>query len=98
VRLALLVGLVLISTAAARVALGHDLAHQDTAVQSVGPARRGVLIINRWSGGGKVDKFGLEAEARRRGITPVVLQRGDDLRALAERAVAEGADVIGMAG
>ncbi len=98
VRLALLVGLVLISTAAARVALGHDLAHRHAGVQSVGPAHRGVLIMNRWSGGGKVDKFDLETEARRHGVTPIVLQRGDDLRALAEQAVAEGADVIGMAG
>ena len=79
VRLALLVGLVLISTAAARVALGHDLAHGRAEVQSVGPAHRGVLIMNRRSGGGKVEKFDLEAEARRRGITPIVLQRGDDL-------------------
>src|SRR6478672_8138090 len=38
VRLALLVGLVLISTAAARLALGHDLAHGRAEVQSVGPA------------------------------------------------------------
>ena len=98
VRLALLVGLVLISTAAARVALGHDLAHGHAEAESVGPAHRGVLIMNRWSGGGKVDKFNLEAEARRRAITPIVLQRGDDLRALAEQAIAEGADVIGMAG
>ena len=98
VRLALLVGLVLISTAAARVALGHDLAHGRAEAESVGPANRGVLIMNRWSGGGKVDKFNLEAEARRRAITPIVLQRGDDLRALAEQAIAEGADVIGMAG
>ena len=98
VRLALLVGLVLISTAAARVALGHDLAHGRAEAESVGPAHRGVLIMNRWSGGGKVDKFNLEAEARRRAITPIVLQRGDDLRALAEQAIAEGADVIGMAG
>ncbi|MDT7554687.1 MAG: hypothetical protein QOI16_3223 [Pseudonocardiales bacterium] len=97
-RLVLLVVLVLLSTAAARVALGHDLAHGYAGVQSVGPAHGGVLIMNRWSGGGKVDKFGLEAEARRRGITPILLQRGDDLRALAEQAVADGADVIGMAG
>lgn len=97
-RLALLVVLVLLSTAAARVALGHDLAHGPAGARSVGPAHRGVLIMNRWSGDGKVDKFGLEAEARRRGITPILLQRGDDLRALAEQAVADGADVIGMAG
>ena len=37
-------------------------------------------------------------EARRRGIEPVLLRPGDDLRELAERAAAGGADVIGMAG
>ncbi|MCW0214671.1 MAG: diacylglycerol kinase family protein, partial [Pseudonocardia sp.] len=97
-RLALLVVLVLLAVAAARVAIGHDMAASPTGLRDVGPATRAVLIMNRWSGGGKVEKFGLEDEARRRGVTPVVLQRGDDLRALAEAAVAGGADVIGMAG
>jgi diacylglycerol kinase family enzyme len=45
-----------------------------------------------------VARFALEDEARGIGVTPVVLQRGDDLRALAEQAVADGADVLGMAG
>src|SRR5207244_10284211 len=49
-------------------------------------------------GGGKVERFGLVEEARRRGIEAVVLEPGDDLRALAEAAVARGADAIGMAG
>lgn len=66
--------------------------------RAVGPASNGFRIMNRWSGGGKADEFDLEGEAHRRGVTPVVLQRGDDLRALAEQAVAAGADVIGMAG
>jgi len=97
-RLAVLVGLVLLSTAAARMALGRDIADTPYGVRNVGPASHGILIMNRWSGGGKVDKFGLEAEARRRGVAPILLQRGDDLRAIAEQAVARGADVIGMAG
>jgi diacylglycerol kinase family enzyme len=57
-----------------------------------------VLIMNRWSGGGKVEKFGLVEECRKRGIEPVVLERGDDLLLLAAAAVDRGADVIGMAG
>ncbi|QRP43267.1 diacylglycerol kinase family protein [Amycolatopsis sp. FDAARGOS 1241] len=86
----------LLAAAAARVALGKDLA---TPVEAgrVGPARRGVLLMNPRSGGGKVAQFDLENVARSRGITPVVLHRGDDLRALAEEAAAH-ADVIGMAG
>jgi hypothetical protein len=54
--------------------------------------------MNPWSDGGKVKRFDLEAEARRHGVTAIVLPRGDDLRALAEQAVDAGADVIGMAG
>jgi diacylglycerol kinase family enzyme len=62
------------------------------------PARHGVLLMNAKSGGGKVERFDLAGECVRRGIEPVLLAPGDDLRALAENAVARGADVIGMAG
>lgn len=60
--------------------------------------RHPVLLMNPRSGGGKAEKFDLPARCRERGIEPVVLQPGDDLLALAEDAVARGADVIGMAG
>jgi diacylglycerol kinase family enzyme len=43
-------------------------------------------------------RLDLQAEARRHGVTPIVLRRGDDPRALAEQAVDARADVIGMAG
>src|SRR5690606_30526424 len=82
---------------AARYALGDDL-RQTRVGRLVDPARRGVLLMNPRSGGGKVDRFDLETEALRRGIRPVRLSPGDDLRARAEQAVAEGAEVIGMAG
>ena len=96
-RMALAVLLVLGSAAAARVALRHNLA-QPSAGHRVGVALNGVLLMNPQSGGGKVGRFDLEAEARRRGIRPFVLRLGDDLRGLAEMAVSDGADVIGMAG
>jgi diacylglycerol kinase family enzyme len=57
-----------------------------------------VLLMNPWSGGGKVGRYKLPDECRRRGIEPVVLQRGDDLRTLARNAAAEGAGALGMAG
>jgi diacylglycerol kinase family enzyme len=57
-----------------------------------------VLLMNPKSGGGKVERFHLVEECRRRGIEAVVLQKGDDLLQLTEDAVARGADVIGMAG
>jgi diacylglycerol kinase family enzyme len=62
------------------------------------PARHGVLFINPRSGGGKADKFDLVHACEQRGIEPVLLGPRDELRALAEAAVARGADVIGMAG
>jgi diacylglycerol kinase family enzyme len=58
---------------------------------------RSVLIMNPKSGGGKVEKFDLVAESRLRGIEPILLERGDDLRVVAREA-AKTADVIGMAG
>jgi diacylglycerol kinase family enzyme len=93
--------LLLIAVGATRRALGGDLAALtgDAARDvPVGPAQRPILIMNPKSGGGKVDRFRLVEEARRRGIEPVVLAPGDDLLGLAEQAVARGADVIGMAG
>ncbi len=53
--------------------------------------------MNPRSGGGKVERFELVAEAERRGIEPVLLRPGDDLSALAHEA-ARSAEVIGMAG
>jgi diacylglycerol kinase family enzyme len=84
-----------------RYALRRDrrsLVAQPVPGVEVPPAARGVLIMNPWSGGGKVERFGLVEECRRRGIEPIVLQRGDDLLELARSAIERGADVIGMAG
>ena len=95
--LVLVAVLLALSGSAARYALGHDLAGDDASAR-VAPAQKGVLLMNPWSGGGKVARFGLVAEAQRRGVRPVVLGEGDDLVELAEQAVREGADVLGMAG
>lgn len=59
---------------------------------------RAVLFFNPLSGGGKAEKFRLAEEARRRGIEPIELGRGQDLRRLVEDAVAGGADALAMAG
>jgi diacylglycerol kinase family enzyme len=67
-------------------------------ITRVGAVEAAVLIINPKSGAGKAERFDLAEEARRRGVEPIVLQRGDDLLQLAERAIADGARVIGMAG
>jgi diacylglycerol kinase family enzyme len=99
--LLVLIGVVALFSVAGRYAVGHDRATVHRVQQNarpVRPARRGVLIINPDSGGGKAERFNLPEEARKRGVEPLLLRRGDDLRELATRAVADGADVIGMAG
>ncbi len=60
--------------------------------------RHGIVIMNPKSGDGKVARFNLVSEARRRGIEAVLVEAGDDLGELAEAAVARGADALGMAG
>src|SRR5581483_3317657 len=57
-----------------------------------------VLFYNPLSGGGKAERFHLAAEARRRGIEPIELRRGDDLETLVRDAVERGADALAMAG
>ncbi|MEU2428373.1 diacylglycerol kinase family protein [Streptomyces sp. NPDC007861] len=63
------------------------------------PARP-FLIMNPRSGGGKVGRFGLREKAEAAGATVALLdpQRRTDVAALARRAVADGADLLGVAG
>lgn len=61
------------------------------------PARP-VLFFNPLSGGGKARRFNLADEARRRGIEPIELGPGVDLRELVEGALKRGADALAMAG
>jgi len=100
--LAALLALLALFGLAARYALGRTgeaaAGTGAEAAASVGAAASGALIINRWSGGGKAERFDIAGEARRRGIEPIVLERGDDLLQLAEDAIARGAEVVGMAG
>jgi diacylglycerol kinase family enzyme len=62
------------------------------------PPQKPVLICNPKSGGGKVVEFDLVAKAEAMGVRTLLLEPGTDLRSLAEQAVAEGADCLGMAG
>jgi diacylglycerol kinase family enzyme len=86
---------------AARYAVRHAITAEQIArrhARPADPARKGVLIINPKSGEGKAERFNLPEEARKRGVVPVLLESGDNLCELADRAVTQGADVIGMAG
>ncbi len=94
--LAAIVVLIALFGLAARYALHEDPVHVEAA-PAPAPGRA-ALIINLKSGGGKAERFDLAAEAERRGIEVIVLQPGDDLLELAERAIDGGAEVIGMAG
>ena len=60
--------------------------------------KRPVLLCNPWSGGGKVEQFGLKAMADELGVETVFLDKGLDLAELARDAIARGADCLGMAG
>jgi diacylglycerol kinase family enzyme len=95
------VALLVVFLATGRYALGAEaeaLFEAGCRAHRVGAARHGVLIVNPNSGAGKATRLNLLAESRRRGIEPMMLRPGDDLSMLAERAVADGADVLGMAG
>lgn len=62
--------------------------------------RRPVLIMNPASGGGKVGEFGLVDKAEALGARVLLLDpdADRDVAAMARRAVAEGADLLGVAG
>ncbi|MEV4614685.1 diacylglycerol kinase family protein [Kitasatospora sp. NPDC049258] len=62
--------------------------------------KRAVLIMNPRSGGGKVGRFDLVARAEALGAEVIVLDTGttQDVAAIARRAVADGADLLGVAG
>ncbi|MEU9048047.1 MULTISPECIES: diacylglycerol kinase family protein [unclassified Kitasatospora] len=69
------------------------------AVASPAP-RHPVLIMNPKSGGGKVGKFALVEKAEQLGARVVLLDTSTrtDVAAIARRAVADGADLLGVAG
>ncbi|MEY9964206.1 diacylglycerol kinase family enzyme [Streptacidiphilus sp. MAP12-16] len=62
--------------------------------------RHPVLIMNPKSGGGKVGRFGLVEKAEQLGARVVLLDTSTytDVAAVARRAAAEGADLLGVAG
>lgn len=56
------------------------------------------IVMNPRSGGGKVERFGLVGKARAAGARVVLLDGHRDVAALARQAVAEGADLLAVAG
>ena len=99
VRAAVVLVLFAVTIGSARLAMVRRLHAQD-ALQphAVARPRHPVLICNPWSGGGKVDQFGLVELANELGVETVMLDHGLDLEQLARDAIARGADCLGMAG
>ena len=64
------------------------------------PARHPYLIMNPKSGGGKVEKFGLVRKAEDLGAEVFLIGGSEpvDVAAVARKAVAHGADLLGVAG
>ncbi|MGW2913451.1 diacylglycerol/lipid kinase family protein [Streptomyces asoensis] len=87
--------------ASARAALRSVRRPKGTHGRKTPPPRRPVLIMNVRSGGGKVVKHGLVERAEALGAKVVLLGTDGvhtDPEAEARRAVAEGADLLGVAG
>jgi diacylglycerol kinase family enzyme len=92
--------LLVLAVGAARLALAPAAADPGMPVREVPPPTRAFLIMNPRSGGGKVTKFGLKDKAEKLGAEVALLDGPGqvDVAALAERAVAAGADLLGVAG
>jgi diacylglycerol kinase family enzyme len=93
-------GLLAVAVAAGRVALGREVVPEKMREYDVPPPRRPYLIMNPRSGGGKVGRFALKDKAEALGATVAVLEGPGtvDVGELARQAVADGADVLGVAG
>jgi diacylglycerol kinase family enzyme len=93
-------GLLALAVAAGRAALRRDAIPERMREHQVPPPRRPFLIMNPRSGGGKVVRFGLKDKAEALGATVAVLEGPGtvDVGELARSAVADGADLLGVAG
>jgi diacylglycerol kinase family enzyme len=96
----LALGLLALAVAAGRAALGRDAIPERLREHEVPPPRRPYLIMNPRSGGGKVVRFGLKDKAEALGATVALLEGPGtvDVDELARQAVADGADLLGVAG
>ena len=94
------IALIVLAGAAGRQALTPAAASADMPSHKVPPPKRAFLIMNPRSGGGKVTKFGLKEKAESLGAEVALLEGPGvvDVAALARQAVADGADLLGVAG
>ena len=92
--------LALLAVVCARAALRGRRAETTMPEYPAPPAQHPFLIMNPHSGGGKVAKFDLKRRAEELGADVVLLEGPAtvDVTALAQQAVAKGADLLGVAG
>jgi diacylglycerol kinase family enzyme len=93
-------GLLAVAIGTGRAALGRDPGPGPMPEYEVPRPKRPFLIMNPRSGGGKVAKFGLEGKARALSAEVALLEGPGtvDVAGLARKAVADGADLLGVAG
>jgi diacylglycerol kinase family enzyme len=93
-------GLLALAVAAGRAALRRDAIPERMHEYDAPPPRRPYLIMNPRSGGGKVARFGLKDKAEALGAEVALLEGPGtvDVAQLAHQAVANGADLLGVAG
>jgi len=96
----LALGLLALAVVAGRAALRRDAIPERMPEHEVPPPRRPYLIMNPRSGGGKVVRFGLKDKAEALGAKVALLEGPGpvDVAELARKAVADGADLLGVAG
>jgi diacylglycerol kinase family enzyme len=90
----------LLAGVTARAALAEDKAAWRMPETAAVRARRPFLIMNPRSGGGKVGKFDLRRKAEALGAEVFLMSGPEpvDVAAVARQAVADGADLLGVAG
>ena len=94
------IGLLAVAVAVGRAALGRDPAPERMREHDAPPPKRPYLIMNPRSGGGKVTRFALKDKAEALGAEVALLEGPQliDVGALARQAIADGADLLGVAG
>jgi diacylglycerol kinase family enzyme len=94
------VALIVLAGAVGRKALTPAAFSEVMPSLKVPAPKRAFLIMNPRSGGGKVTKFGLKEKAEALGAEVALLEGPGvvDVAALARQAVADGADLLGVAG
>jgi diacylglycerol kinase family enzyme len=87
-----------LAVTAARTALSPGPTTSEQSGQVAATPHSPWILMNPRSGGGKVGRFHLVDKARAAGCRVVLLEGGQDVAELARQAVAEGADLLAVAG